>query len=72
MQIQGKSGKLLPVEQTGNGETYLICPVCRRNRRLMKILPDSSGHNIVAFCRDCKSEIKIDIFEGQCFESRSQ
>ena len=60
-------GKILTVE---NG--WLACPICRRNRRVLKILPQTFGRNVVAFCRDCKWEGQIDIHEGQCFESRSQ
>ena len=51
---------------------YLICPNCRRNKRLMKINPDTVAHRVVAFCRDCKTENIVDINRGQCFESRSQ
>lgn len=32
---------------------YLICPNCRRNKRLMKINPDTMAHRVVAFCREC-------------------
>lgn len=51
---------------------YLVCPTCRRNRRLMKIKPDTVAHKLVIYCRDCKTEHIVDIDRGQCFESRSQ
>lgn len=51
---------------------WLQCPVCRRNRRLMRVLPDTEGTRIPIYCRDCKTELKIDIHAGQCFESRSR
>lgn len=51
---------------------WLICPVCRRNKHLMRIPPDASARGVVAYCRDCKTEVRIDIDEGQCFESRSR
>ena len=51
---------------------WLQCPVCRRNRRLMRVLPETEGQRILVYCRDCKTEIKIDIHAGQCFESRSR
>lgn len=60
-------GKMLTVR-----DGYLICPNCRRNKRLMKINPDTVAHRVVAFCRDCKTENIVDINRGQCFESRSQ
>lgn len=51
---------------------YLVCPTCRRNRRLLQIKPDTVATHLVVFCRDCKSEHNVDIEQGQCFESRSQ
>lgn len=60
-------GKILAVK-----EGYLVCPCCRRNKRLMQIRPDTVATRVVAFCRDCKSEIIVDIEQGQCYESRSQ
>ena len=67
MQSCGVSGRLLTVT---NG--WLQCPVCRRNRRLMRILPDTEGKRIPAYCRDCKTELLIDVSEGKCFESRGR
>ena len=67
MQTAENHGKLLTVR-----DGYLECPKCRRNRRLMKIPPNAQAHGIVVFCRDCKTEHIVDIFEGQCFESRSR
>ena len=71
MQLQQKA-VTLPVDRLVTGETYLICTKCKRNHRLMKILPDTNGRHVLAYCRDCKSEIELDIVEGQCFESRSR
>ena len=51
---------------------YLQCPQCRRNKRLLKIAPDTKATRLVVFCRDCKTELIVDIDKGQCFESRSQ
>ena len=51
---------------------WLQCPICRRTRRLMRVLPDTEGQRIPVYCRDCKTELTIDIHEGQCFESRSR
>ena len=64
---QAKHGKMLTVR---NG--YVECPICRRNKRLMKINPDTVASRVVAYCRDCKNENILDIDKGQCFESRSQ
>ena len=67
MQVVLEDGKMLTVK-----DGYLVCPNCRRNRRLMKILPYASGKHIVCYCRDCKTEHIVDIVEGQSLEGRSQ
>ncbi len=67
LQTTAERGKLMTVR-----DGYLACHICRRNKRLMKIDPDTEGHGIVAFCRVCKTEHKIDIVQGQCYESQSQ
>lgn len=67
MQANEKHGKMLTVKGG-----YLVCPTCRRNKRLMKINPDTVATRAVVYCRDCKTEHIVDIERGQCFESRSQ
>ena len=67
MQGESKHGKMLTVS---NG--WLTCPRCRRNKRLMKIRPDTQGHRLIAYCRVCKNEILIDVNMGACFESQGQ
>ncbi|MCI6972345.1 MAG: cysteine-rich KTR domain-containing protein [Clostridiales bacterium] len=51
---------------------FLVCPNCRRNRHLQKIDPDTEATNLPVYCRDCKTENRVDIREGQCFESRGR
>ena len=65
--MQTNRGKMLTVKGG-----WLECPNCRRNKRLMKINPDTTAQRVVAYCRDCKVENIVDIDKGQCFESRSQ
>ena len=67
MNTQAKHGKMLTVR-----DGYIECPNCRRNKRMLKILPDTKATRAVAYCRDCKREFILDIDKGQCFESRSQ
>lgn len=67
LQNEKPRGKLLTVR---NG--YLECPSCRRNRRMMQVLPDAEGRRIVAYCRICKTEHIVDIVKGECFESYGQ
>lgn len=51
---------------------FLICPRCHVNKKVAKVDPDTTAHNMPVFCRSCKLEMKIDIVEGQCYPSRSQ
>ena len=51
---------------------WLVCPFCRRNRRVMRIDPATVATRVVAYCRTCKREFKLDIEKGQSFESQSQ
>lgn len=67
LQSQQKHGKMLTVK-----DGYLVCPICRRNKRLMKIASDTVASRVRVYCRDCKTEHIVDIELGQCFESRSQ
>ena len=67
MQTNKNHGKLLTVK-----DGYLVCPICRRNKRVMRINPDTVATRVVAYCRDCNTESIVDIDRGQCFESRSQ
>ena len=60
MQTEGLYGKMLTVR-----DGYLVCPTCRRNRRLIQVRPDTSATHLVVFCRDCKTEHIMDIDRGQ-------
>lgn len=51
---------------------WLTCPRCRQNNRLLKIRSDTAAENLQLYCRECKSEIIVNIHRGECFESRGQ
>ena len=51
---------------------WLTCPVCRRNRRLMRIAFDTEARNLHVYCTDCKTELILDIARGQSVERRGQ
>lgn len=47
---------------------WITCPVCRRNKRLLRITPDTQADCLPVFCRDCKTEIILHIDRGQSVE----
>lgn len=55
MQPQSNYGKMLTVE---NG--WVHCPCCS-NKRLKRLYPDETAENLSLFCRDCKTEIRVNI-----------
>ena len=50
---------------------WIACPLCRRNKRLLRIGPDTEARSLPVYCRDCKREIILDIGRGQSVERRS-
>lgn len=52
-------------------EGWIICPVCRRNRRLLRIDDSTEATGLPIYCRDCKTEIILDIARGRSVERRS-
>lgn len=58
----------LSVDSSG----WVTCPHCLRNRRLMRVLPETRAQSLEVFCRDCKTRIVLNIGEGQRVELRSQ
>lgn len=39
---------------------WVICPVCGRGK-VLKCLPETTGHNIVIYCKRCGQEAVINI-----------
>jgi hypothetical protein len=65
LQNRMKSAKLI----VRNG--WVICPVCR-NKRLLRIDMDTEAQGLPIYCRDCKTEIVLNITRGRSVERRSQ
>lgn len=51
---------------------YLPCPHCRQNKRLIQVRPETKAERLILYCRFCKTETKVDIEQGKCFESCGQ
>lgn len=65
MQTHSHCGKLV----VRNG--WITCPVCLRNKHLLRINPDTEATALPVYCRDCKTEIILNIARGQSVERRS-
>lgn len=50
---------------------WITCPVCHRNHKLLRIDDDTEAIALPVYCRDCKTEIVLDIARGRSVERRS-
>lgn len=50
---------------------WVTCPSCKRNRRLIRVGPETEAKKLPVYCRDCKTEIVLNIERGQSVERRS-
>lgn len=50
---------------------YIACPICKRNKRLLRISGKSKAECLPIYCRSCKNEVILDI-DGQSVKRRSQ
>ena len=60
-----KSGKIIV------RDGWVTCPVCLRNKHLLRVDPDTEANALPVYCRDCKTEIIVNIARGQSVERRS-
>lgn len=40
---------------------WVQCPICKRNRRLLRVSEDTRAERLLAYCRSCKNEMTLDI-----------
>lgn len=65
MQSEEKRDKITAV----NG--WIPCPVCGRNRHLLRITDDTEAAMLPVYCRTCKREIILNIARGQSVKRQS-
>ena len=63
MQELENYGKPLPMRHG-----WLLCPACPRKQFILHLLPNTEARNLMIYCRRCKTELKINIHKGKCFE----
>ena len=66
MRVTQNDGRMCVVR-----DGWLTCPVCRRNHRLLRIRADTEARNLQVYCRECRSEIIVNI-EGKSVKRRGQ
>lgn len=66
MHGQVNHGKIMAVK---NG--WALCPTCEHPRYLLHILPETTAENLELYCRRCKRIVKVNVINGQCYESPS-
>ncbi len=68
-------GKALQTERKGDTlsvkDGWIACPVCRRNKRLLRIDAETEARSLPVYCRSCKQEIILDIDRGQSVKRQS-
>lgn len=50
---------------------WITCPSCGRNHRLLKIDDDTTATHLRVYCRTCRTEIILDIEQGQSVKRQS-
>lgn len=74
--LLGKGGKALQKVRKSDKlivkDGWITCPVCGRNHRLIRIMPETTANRLPVYCRTCRSEIILDIDKGQSVKRQSQ
>lgn len=67
LQSERECGKILTVK-----DGWLVCPGCGRNRKVIRVRPETTAQQLQVFCRMCKREYIVDMDKGECFLSHGQ
>lgn len=61
-----------PVTLSVDNRGWITCPYCRKNRRLMRVLPETTALNLEVYCRSCRQRLVLNIDEGARVKLQSQ
>ncbi len=51
---------------------WLTCPLCKQNKKLLRVHADTEARNLEVFCRYCRRAVILDITQGQSSRSQSR
>lgn len=62
-----------PISKLEIRNGWLTCPICRQNKRLLRIYPDTEARNLEVYCRYCKTRMILNIPpKGQSLKDQSR
>lgn len=64
--IKNKSCDIIVAVEDG----YMRCPYCRY--KLGRVFPQTSASDLPLYCRRCKTEMIVNINQGQCHMSQGR
>ena len=50
-----------PIRKLEIRNGWLTCPMCKQNKRLLRVHPDTEARNLEVYCRYCKKAVILDI-----------
>lgn len=63
----------VPIRKLEIRNGWVTCPICKQNKRLLRVHPDTEARNLEVYCRYCKSRVILDISpKGQSLKDQSR
>ena len=61
-----------PISKLDIRNGWIVCPICKQNKRLLRIHPETEAKNLEVYCRYCKRAVILDIPKGQSLKGQSR